>query len=281
MTYSNLVFSGGGVKGVAYVGALQVLAEQNILSGIDAVAGTSAGAITASLVAAGYTPDEMQTLFMDLDFTTFEDPTSKPVGIEHLLEHYGWYTGDRFEKWMQTHLSGDPTFAELYRSTGKDLRIVTCDLVSRERVTLSHETYPNLKVSRGVRMSMSIALAFIPVTDSQLPGKLLVDGGTVWNYPLEMFDATDPSATLGFHLGLPDPAPGPAITSRTGFVEALYETEKRAQFDYLMATPADVKRTVFIDVLGISTLDFTITPEQKKELIASGAKATTAYLTPA
>jgi NTE family protein len=51
--FKNLVFEGGGVKGIAYSGALQVLEQQNIMSDIKRVAGTSAGAITAALVALG------------------------------------------------------------------------------------------------------------------------------------------------------------------------------------------------------------------------------------
>jgi len=49
--FHNLVFEGGGIKGIAYAGALEVLEKENILSDIKRVAGTSAGAITATLLA--------------------------------------------------------------------------------------------------------------------------------------------------------------------------------------------------------------------------------------
>lgn len=57
----GIAFSGGGVKGAAHIGVLKALEQNNIK--VDAVAGTSAGSIVASLFAMGYTPDEMIKLF--------------------------------------------------------------------------------------------------------------------------------------------------------------------------------------------------------------------------
>ncbi|MCI8352113.1 MAG: hypothetical protein HFJ58_00550 [Clostridia bacterium] len=57
----GVAFSGGGVKGAAHIGVLKALRENNIK--IDAVAGTSAGSIVATLYALGYTEDEMIKLF--------------------------------------------------------------------------------------------------------------------------------------------------------------------------------------------------------------------------
>jgi len=56
--FRNLVFEGGGVKGIAYVGAMEVLEEKGILGDVRRVGGTSAGAINAVLLAAGYSNDE-------------------------------------------------------------------------------------------------------------------------------------------------------------------------------------------------------------------------------
>lgn len=54
--FRNLVFEGGGVKGIAYVGAMEVLEEKGILKNITRVGGTSAGAINALLAGLNYTP---------------------------------------------------------------------------------------------------------------------------------------------------------------------------------------------------------------------------------
>jgi len=66
--FHNLIFEGGGVKGIAYVGALQVLEEKGILPGITRVGGTSAGAINAVLLGLNFTPQETLRILNKLDF---------------------------------------------------------------------------------------------------------------------------------------------------------------------------------------------------------------------
>jgi len=66
----NLIFQGGGIKGIAYIGALKEADKQKIfkLSEIQKVAGTSAGAITASLLAVGYKVEDLEDYLRTLDF---------------------------------------------------------------------------------------------------------------------------------------------------------------------------------------------------------------------
>ncbi len=65
--FRNLVFEGGGVKGIAYAGAIQVLEKQNILEDIRRVAGASAGAITAALLSAGASSRDIEEIVGLLD----------------------------------------------------------------------------------------------------------------------------------------------------------------------------------------------------------------------
>jgi NTE family protein len=65
-TYRNLVFEGGGVRGLAYAGALDVLEERGALKKLEQVAGTSVGAVTALLIAVGYTPTELRNVMEEL-----------------------------------------------------------------------------------------------------------------------------------------------------------------------------------------------------------------------
>ena len=71
--FRNLVFEGGGVKGIAYVGALEILQKEGILPQIQRVGGTSAGAINATLFALGYSNQETRTILKKLDFNNFLD----------------------------------------------------------------------------------------------------------------------------------------------------------------------------------------------------------------
>jgi NTE family protein len=64
--FRNLVFEGGGVKGIAYVGAMEVLQRKGVLSGIERVGGTSAGAINATLCALGFSNTQQRSILNKL-----------------------------------------------------------------------------------------------------------------------------------------------------------------------------------------------------------------------
>ena len=84
MTYPfhNLVFEGGGVKGVVYVGALAILEEKGILPQITRVGGTSAGAINAMLLG-------VSTTAFDLDSATKLQLVES--GLTHTKRYFDWY----------------------------------------------------------------------------------------------------------------------------------------------------------------------------------------------
>ena len=99
--FRNLVFEGGGVKGIAYVGALQVLEEKGILPGITRVGGTSAGAINAVLLGLNFTPQETLHILNKLDFKKFMDDDLGAIrDTKRLLNEFGWHKGDFFREWI-------------------------------------------------------------------------------------------------------------------------------------------------------------------------------------
>lgn len=83
----NLIFKGGGVLGIAYAGALTELESRDILHGIERTAGTSAGAITAALVALRYTASEIHEIVKQTDFSSFQDGEN-PFSVVFLIMAY-------------------------------------------------------------------------------------------------------------------------------------------------------------------------------------------------
>src|SRR5512138_2085110 len=147
----DAVFEGGGVKGIGLVGAVAVSEAK----GYDFVnvAGTSAGAIIAALVAAGYRADELKAIMATLDYEKFKDPgwvDRIPVlgkAISLGLEK-GIYEGDYFEQWMRQQLQkkGKTTFKDLVMEEFKDspnyrykLRVVASDLSRGKMLVLPHD----------------------------------------------------------------------------------------------------------------------------------------------
>jgi len=194
MTYPfrNLIFEGGGVKGIAYVGAIDALDKAGILGGIERVGGTSAGAINALLLAAGFSLSETKKALWKLDFNDFRDDSWGVLNdLQRLKNEYGWYKGNFFRRWIGEQLesqghSAHITFQALQRATGKALFVYATNLSTHFGEVYSPEHTPRMRVMDAVRRSMSIPLFFRAITDDR--GDVFVDGGVLNNYPVKLFD---------------------------------------------------------------------------------------------
>src|SRR6266567_2905888 len=197
------VFEGGGVRGIGLVGAISVIEE----AGYEFVnlAGTSAGAIVATLLAAGYTAAELKQAINSLDFASFQDSPliGRIPGVGALLNlifHNGLYEGDVFLNLMRKMLAEKqvytfrdlllPEFADDDRYRFK-VRLIASD-ISRGRMLILPQDIKDygmapedLEVALAIRMSMSFPFFFMPV---ELKKSYIVDGGILSNFPVELFD---------------------------------------------------------------------------------------------
>ncbi len=279
--FRNLVFEGGGVKGTAYAGALEVLDQQGILPRIERVAGTSAGAITALLVALGYTPAEIRSLLTSIDFEQFEDGGDD--GVPRLLSKYGWFAGDYYLDLLRCIVESKVgkkgvTFADLEAGDYLDLHVFATDLDTSTARELSFATTPGFEVALAVRMSGSYPVFFASV---RADGDVFVDGGVLRNYPVDAFDGEQGlnEETLGFVLlNTGAPAPEHRVDNLLEYAKALFEAILKVQVDALAADPPNLERTVILNDLGIPTTDFEITDAQKEALVEQGASCTCSYL---
>jgi NTE family protein len=214
----DLVFEGGGVKGIGLAGAFSYLDEQGFTP--QRVAGTSAGAITAALVAAGYSGDELQSLVLEqMKFKSFEDGGHWPVSEAlELAAHKGLHPGKYFEGWMRERLEekGITKFGQLRVPSGDGgngdaggadgsgaaqyrLQVIASDITEQRMLVLPRDAEEHLgmdpdelEIAAAVRMSMSIPIFFDPVVyhDPRKPHdqRLIVDGGLLSNFPVWLFD---------------------------------------------------------------------------------------------
>jgi NTE family protein len=287
--YTNLVFEGGGVKGIAYAGAIKVLEEQNILASIEKVAGTSAGAITAALVSLNYTSQDITSIINNLNFTLFEDGWD-PVRLPFT---YGLYSGDYFLRWIEDKIrakltsagGGQATFADLKEQGFRDLHVFATDLNIFDIREFSYEATPDVIVAEAVRASMSIPLFFKAwrFSNNVPDDHIYVDGGTVLNYPITVFDRDNirNTSTLGFYLYDYDNKKVPASLKFDEIIrygKVLFETLLNAQSIDFEVNPEEEARTVKINDFGILATDFGITAAQKQALYDSGVLYTKKFL---
>jgi NTE family protein len=308
----DLVFEGGGVKGVGLVGALAVLEEQGFEP--QNVAGASAGAIAATLLAAGYRAAELREIVLNLDFRSFEDRAWEDrvplVGTPlSILKDQGVYEGAAFAAWMRGLLEGKgvrtfrdlvhPAFAEDERYRYR-VNVIASDLTAHRLLVLPQHARTlgiepdDLDVALAVRMSTSIPFFFEPVRilhPETGDEHLIADGGVLSNFPVWLFDQDgEPDwPTFGLLLVEPDPRapigariPQPARAGRwvggtIGYVRSLIQTMLEAH-DRLYLEQADFARTIPVESLGIGTTEFDLARERAEALYASGRRAATEFL---
>lgn len=193
----GLVLSGGAARGLAHIGVLKALEQQGIQ--VDAIAGTSMGAVIGGLYAAGYSAEELERIALDMDWgqvlsdqpprkdipfrrkqddrdflvkqkLSFRDDGSLglPIGVIQ-----GQNLGMMLEK-LFVHTSDTRDFDRL----AIPFRAVATDITTGDKVVFDHGHLP-----RAIRASMSIPAVFAPV---EIDGRLLVDGGMVDNIPIDV-----------------------------------------------------------------------------------------------
>jgi NTE family protein len=305
----DLVFEGGGVKGIGLAGAFDHLDKQGFTP--QRVAGTSAGAITAAMVAAGYHGDELRKLVLEeMDFESFEDGGNRLAQGVELLRHKGLNPGTYFETWMRRKLEkkGVTKFGDLKHpvADGDDglayrLQLIASDVSGHRMLVLPRDAHDclgiepdELEIAHAVRMSMSIPIFFDPVIYTNPENRddhlTIVDGGILSNFPVWLFDrpagqvprwptfglllvAPDQVDPLGSH---PSPQRHPRL-SMLQFLKAIASTMMEAH-DRVYVEHANYARTIPIDTLGVRTTEFNLSPKRKQELFDSGRRAAADFL---
>jgi NTE family protein len=195
----GLVLSGGGARGLAHVGVLKVLEEMNIP--VDAIAGTSMGAVVGGLYASGMSANEIEKMLLTVDWQdAFSDRLPRrDLGFrrkqddDNFLVHYALGIGSEGFKLPKGLIQGQKLSQVLRTATLTvaatnnfdklpiPFRAVATDLETGEPVVMRSG---DLVIA--MRASMSLPGAFIP---AEREGRLLVDGGLTENLPIDVAQA--------------------------------------------------------------------------------------------
>ena len=191
--FRNLVFEGGGVKGIAYVGAMQVMDQRGFLKDIKRVGGTSAGAINALLFALGYSISEQRDVLNSTNFKAFMDDSFGVIrDIRRLATAFGWHQGEFFSQWIGDLVArklgnAKATFGHLEAVGKPSLYVTGSNLSTGYSEVFSAERHKDMPLVDAVRISMSIPLFFAAVRHGA-NDDVYVDGGCMRNYPVKIFD---------------------------------------------------------------------------------------------
>jgi NTE family protein len=258
----DLVFEGGGVRGIAFIGALEALAAHGHTVG--RVMGSSVGGLTAALLATGHDVPSIRELNFDpggglaiasvlppyprftsqmadrsatrqllRDVDVSRIPNFIEGGTDTMLarflmgqpgfhplfsifEHMGLFEDSALLGWLASQFNahaGDQEWAsmglaELYQITGRSLTVIASDITDPTMLVLNHSTAPHLPLKWAVRMTIGVPYLVPPVPwqpewglyrQRRLDGHLIVDGGLLSQFPIELFlsDDEDVQAMMG------------------------------------------------------------------------------------
>lgn len=207
----DAVFEGGGIKGIALAGGASGAMSAGLR--FHRVAGTSAGALVASLVAAGYDANELRDEICKVRWPTFLDPlpfTNIPVLGKQLSMFFnrGLYTGLQLQETWRHLLAKKRvrTFADLEEGA---LRVVATDLTHGIGVVMPDDLPrygfdpSSFSVALAVRMSSTVPFIFKPVTlRDQNTGEevFFADGAMTSKFPVQVLSGIVEHELVGFRL---------------------------------------------------------------------------------
>ena len=256
-----LVVSGGGMKGVASLGAVSALRRTGALKHVHTVVGTSAGA----LVAAALATDMASLKLLDGLTRTKYKPD---FDLGNLLSTFGLDSGRHLDEWIDVLLGGKAyTFREIRDIHNMRLVVCATNVTERRPEYFGPETSPDMDVALALRMSCTIPLYFSAVTHG---GKMYVDGAVCDNFPLAWAgEAYGHHKVLGIafkpRLSSPD-------ASLEQYVGALLECSTRRHYG------ADDRRVMQLDTGARSAFEFNMSRRDMKKLYIAGARQARAWL---
>ena len=272
------IFTGGSIRGGAYVGALRAMEELGINN--KCFVGSSVGSILASLYAVGYTPDELEEIFDDINFDLFKD-----INFSFSKEFY-ISKGENFLEWLRDNIGrkfyGDEYVKDeskpvTFKDFKKDVVILTTDLYKSEVKVFSKKDTPDFEVAQAVRISSSMPGLLKP---TEYNSSLLVDGDLSRSWPiwkvvpsLMQYDAR----ILEFRLE--GGKERRKIENTADYLNSVYTTFSNFAADHVISTYKDRDKFDYIrlDSGDVNITDFNLSLKGKKELYEMGYNTTINY----
>ena len=297
MEINKLAFSGGAIKGVAYVGVFKKIEElihERLLEeakpdfdpikcsipvfNIKTICSVSVGSIFSLIYLLKYSYVEMLEEVINKKFEQL-----KEVRIMNFVSKYGLDSGNNLINWLKDmmnrkNINPDITLKEFYDLNGVDFQIMATNLNKYCYKKFNYSETPEVKVLDAIRMSIGIPFLF---TINEYDGDIHVDGGLIDSYPISIFDNLD--NFLGFKLinhGEMDThdvdEPINDIESYIYHVLSCYMVQKEKR----VTTSQEYKNcTVYIHTEDITqSVNFALTNIEKTRLIDIGYKSLTEFL---
>jgi NTE family protein len=274
----RITLSGGGIKGIAHIGALEVLSERGLLKSLREYVGISAGALVAFCLCIGTSLSELRMVISLLDFGLVRD--LEPETMLAFPETFGLDTGANLEKLLKAilrarRLSTEMTFGELAAAKlGPNLRIITMNLNTCMPQEFSQASSPKASVCMAVLASMSIPIYFSPVRDP-VTGHHLSDGGIYFPSPFRFLTDEERQHTLSFAFSDRHKPKGDIPNLQTFLTQLYYCLDYQTALDLRQNW---THKILTIECGAVNVIHFEATAEEKMALMDAGRASAEKFL---
>lgn len=293
MEIKKLAFSGGAIKGLAYVGVFKRIEEMIYertmeelkpdfdvdkcdlpVFNIETICAVSVGSIFSLVYLLKYSYSEMLEEVLNKKFDNLKD-----IRIMNFVSKYGLDSGGNLISWIKSlmvkkNVDVNITLKEFYDLNNIDFQIMATNLNKYCYKKFNYLETPDVKVIDAIRMSISVPFLF---TINKFEDDIHVDGGLIDNYPIKMFDS-DLSNVLGFKLINHGEMDSHDVDERIDDIESYiyhilscYMVQKEK---YTTRNEEFKDCTVYIHTEDITqSVNFSLTPVEKHKLIELGYKS--------
>ncbi len=269
------ILGGGGIRGMAYTGAIKALNKLNIK--ITGYAGSSIGAVVAGLLSVGYTEDEVKEQFENINFDFFKDLNLK-FGKDFALSK-----GENFYKWSKNTIEKkvygkiEDNEAYTFSKLKNELVILAVDLTTSKIHEFSKTKTPNVEIAQAIRISVGMPGLYAPVING---GECLVDGDLSKGSPLFLSSSTIKNLKekiLEFRLE--DNERKRKVSNTAEYLNAVYDAISGFSSDFLIKRYGKFEKydLIKLNMDEISVVDFMASKEKKEEMVQKGYDTTLNY----
>lgn len=273
----TVIFGGGAIRGIAYLGALKALHEFDVE--VDTLAGSSVGAIFAGLMAVGYKEDELKELFLNVNFDLFKD-IHFGLGKEFAISKGGvfldWlrelierkYYGENYKKG-----SNEPV---KFKDIEKELVVITTDLTNFKCKEFSKSKTPDFEVAKAIRISSTMPGLMPPY---KYENSELVDGDLQKSWPLWKLSETlnkEEDRILEFRLEGDYAGKG---MNAINFINTVYSCVTSVATKFIVDSygKKDKYDYIILNTGEVVIVDFNLQKEKREHIIQIGYEQTKKY----
>lgn len=265
----TLVLSAGGVRGMAFAGAIDELVRTGLvrLEDIRTFVGTSVGAFVCCMLSIGCTNRDLLEVATHLRLENIAQ-----MSLPTLMYKYGLDDQARLREFIAAHVllklgTMDATFRDLADRRNVTLRVCASNLTTNTATYFSVATHPDMSIIDATLMSMALPPVFAPVRFEEA---LYIDGAFLDSFPLH---GCDPATTLGLRLSW-------NVACNLNSLEQVYSRILFCALTYAErnSTVDPAIPTVDINVGDVSAVNFSLPPAVLQGLVDGGRRAVARFI---